>query len=167
MKITDIKCYVIESTAPPQQFRWRKGLPGSGDGTKPGESTFQAIIKIETDEGICGLARDYRGKMTADIVSRRLKKFIGFDPLMTEKLWEAVWEVDRIEEFQAHALGLLDTACWDIKARKADLPLYQLLGGYTEKVPAYASTVTWETMDEYEHYIKICIEEGFTAFKIR
>lgn len=112
------------------------------------------------------MAREHRGKATADIVVRRLKQFIGFDPLMTEHLWQAIWEVDRIEEFQVHALGLLDTACWDIKARKAGLPLYQLLGGYKEKIPAYASTVTWETMAEYERHIKTCLDEGFTAFKL-
>ena len=166
MKITDIKCYVLERIAPPPQFRWRQGLPDSGDGTPPGQPTYQAILKVETDEGIVGMAREHRGKATADIVTRRLKHFIGFDPLLTEHLWQAVWEMDRIEEFQVHALGLLDTACWDIKARKAGLPLYQLLGGYQEKIPAYASTVTWESMAEYERYIKICLDEGFTAFKL-
>ena len=33
-------------------------------------------------------------------------------------------------------------------------------------MPAYASTVTWDTMDEYERYIKQCMDEGFTAFKL-
>ena len=33
-------------------------------------------------------------------------------------------------------------------------------------MPAYASTVTWDTMDEYERYIKQCIDVGFTAFKL-
>ena len=33
-------------------------------------------------------------------------------------------------------------------------------------MPAYASTVTWDTMDEYERYIKECIDEGFFAFKL-
>ena len=41
-----------------------------------------------------------------------------------------------------------------------------MLGGNSTRVPAYASTVTWDTMDEYERYIKQCIDEGFTAFKL-
>ena len=46
------------------------------------------------------------------------------------------------------------------------MPIWQMLGGNDPKVPAYASTVTWDTMDEYERYIKHCIDVGFTAFKL-
>jgi L-alanine-DL-glutamate epimerase-like enolase superfamily enzyme len=166
MKITDIKCYVIEQITKAPRFRWREGLPGDTDGTPVGEKGYTAIIKVETDEGIVGMARVGRGKLIADLVQRRLKQFIGMNPLMTEQLWHQVWEIDRIEEFPMYALGLLDIACWDIKARKANLPLYQLLGGYEAHVPAYASTVTWNTMNEYEQHIKECIDEGFFAYKL-
>jgi len=165
MKITDIKCYVMEYTAPPQQFRWRKGLQGSGDGTLPGCTGYHAIVKVETDEGIAGVGSG-RGHMMADLVRRRLKKFIGMDPLNTEALWREVWELDRIEELTMYDLGMLDIACWDIKSRKANMPAYQMLGGNNPKIPAYASTVTWETMAEYERHIKECIDVGFTAFKL-
>ena len=33
-------------------------------------------------------------------------------------------------------------------------------------MPAYASTVTWDTIEEYERHIKECSDEGFTAFKL-
>lgn len=166
MKITDIKCYVLEYTAPLQQeYRWRKGLQGSGDGTPPGEKGYRAIMKVETDEGIVGVAYG-RGYMFADLVRRRFKKFIGMNPLHTELLWREVWELDRIEELPMYDLGSLDLACWDIKSQKAKLPIYQLLGGVNPKIPAYASTVTWETMGEYERHIKECMNVGFTAFKL-
>jgi L-alanine-DL-glutamate epimerase-like enolase superfamily enzyme len=165
MKITDIKCYVLESIAPPQQYRWRNGLAGSGDGTKPGGKTYGGILKVETDEGIFGVAGG-RGPSLADFTRRRLKHLIGFDALMTEKLWHEIWEIDRIEEIPMWMLGTLDMALWDIKSRKANMPLYQLLGGYDNKVPAYASTVTWETMDEYERHIKHCMDVGFKHFKL-
>ncbi|MBT4497700.1 MAG: racemase [Gemmatimonadetes bacterium] len=165
MQITDIKCYVLEHIAPEPNFRWRAGLPGAGDGTPPGEPTYSSIIKVETDEGIVGMS-DGRGYATADLVRRRLKKYIGLDPLNTEKLWHEIWELDRLEEFQVHQLGMLDVACWDIKSRKANMPLYKMLGGYDAKIPAYASTVTWDTMDEYERHIKESRDIGFTSFKL-
>jgi L-alanine-DL-glutamate epimerase-like enolase superfamily enzyme len=123
-------------------------------------------VKVETDEGIVGAAIGRRGHRVADIVKRRLKHLVGMDPMLTESLWQAVWEIDRIEELQVHDLGLLDLACWDIKSQKAQLPVYQMLGGHQATVPAYASTVTWDTMEEYERHIKLCLEEGFTAFKL-
>jgi L-alanine-DL-glutamate epimerase-like enolase superfamily enzyme len=166
MQITDIKCYVLPSTARPPRFRWRTGLAGDGDGTPSGESTYHAIVKLETDEGIAGVAHAGRGYAVADIVRRRFKSLIGLDPLLTEQLWHRIWELDRSEEFQVHMLGLVDIACWDIKSRKANLPLYKLLGGFEAKVPAYASTVTWNRMDEYERYIKESRDVGFKAFKL-
>ncbi len=166
MRITDIRCYVLESPAPVPAFRWRTGLPGAGDGTPVGEPVATAVLKVETDEGIVGMAGASDAYSVASLTRRRLKAFIGEDPLLTERLWHRIWEVDRIEELHLSHLGLLDTACWDIKARKAGLPLYKLLGGNCSRVPAYASTVTWETMDEYERHIKECLDQGFTAFKL-
>ncbi len=166
MKITDIKCYVLPYIAGTPRFHWRKGLPGDGDGTPPGGTTYYSVLKVETDEGIVGHTEGH-GYRVADIVRRRLKPlFVGLDPLNTEDLWHRIWELDRLEEFPVHDLGLLDIACWDIKSRKAGLPLYKLLGGNNPRVPAYASTVTWDTLDEYERHIKECVEEGFFAFKL-
>jgi L-alanine-DL-glutamate epimerase-like enolase superfamily enzyme len=167
VKITDIRCYVLPQVAPEPAFHWRKGLPGDGDGTPPGETTYSAIIRVDTDAGITGHAGGGRGYRVADIVRRRLKsEFVGQDPTLTEHLWRRMWELDRLEEFAVHDLGLLDIACWDIKSQAADMPIYRLLGGNDPRVPAYASTVTWDTMEEYERHIKECADEGFFAFKL-
>ena len=166
MKITDIRCYVTEAPLPHEQFRWRRGLPGSGDGTAHGQNQRSATLRIDTDEGITGCVRTGRGDAVASLVKRRFKALIGMDPLMTEALWHRVWEIDRVEEIQLHSLALIDMAAWDIKSRRAGLPVYQLLGGNDAEVPVYASTVTWDTMDEYERHIGECMEVGFTAFKL-
>jgi len=43
--------------------------------------------------------------------------------------------------------------CWDIKSKRANMPLHQMLGGNDRQVPAYASTVTFPTLGEYSiHY---------------
>lgn len=167
MKITNITCYVLPHTAGEPRFHWRQGLPGDGDGTPPGETTYGAVLKVETDEGYIGHASSGRGYRLADIVRRRFKReFVGLDPLLTEDLWWRIWELDRLEEFAVHDLGLLDIACWDIKSQAAGMPIYKLLGGNNTRVPAYASTVTWDTMAEYERHIKECLDEGFFAFKL-
>jgi len=157
----------MEYEEPESLYHWRDGLPrGYGGAARSGDKAYTAYIKVETDEGITGMAAINRGQLIADLVRRRLKHFIGMNPLLTEKLWHEIWEVDRMEEFPLYALGLLDIACWDIKARKANMPLYQLIGGNDPRVPAYASTVTWDTMGEFEQHIKECQEEGFFAFKL-
>lgn len=165
MQITDIKCYLLEGVAPPPAFHWREGLPGAGDGTLPGDKTYSAVLKVETDVGVTGMAGG-RGQILFDIARRRFKQFIGCNPLHTEQLWHLIWEVDRLEEMPIYVLGVLDLALWDLKSRQAKLPVWQLLGGYDPRIPAYASTVTWDTMAEYERHIKESLDEGFVAFKL-
>jgi L-alanine-DL-glutamate epimerase-like enolase superfamily enzyme len=88
------------------------------------------------------------------------------DPLMTERLWHEMWEVDRIEEFAVHTTSLLDLMCWDVKSRVAGMPVHQMIGGFKTEVPAYASTVTWPDLDAYERHIRLCMDLGFRAFKL-
>ena len=68
MRITDIRCYVIEDEHPLVPFRWRKGLPGSGDGTPIDQRPKSAILRMDTDEGITGATKiaDGRGGREPD-----------------------------------------------------------------------------------------------------
>ena len=151
---------------PGPKFIWRNGLAGSHGDIRPGTKPLNAVLRMETDEGFYGAIEIARGASIMDLVARRYHNFIGENPLLTERLWAQMWEIDRIEEMQMRALGLLDVLCWDVKSQKAKIPIYQLLGGHETKVPAYASTVTWPTLGAYERYIKMCVDIGFTAFKL-
>jgi L-alanine-DL-glutamate epimerase-like enolase superfamily enzyme len=160
MKITDI---TIETAIVPveHQFVWRRGLPGSG--------TEQDVCRlvVHTDEGMTGEARGSHGAIMRDIVQRRLKPdLVGHDPLMKEALWTRVWEMDRIEEFPIYGLGLVDIALWDLTAKLAGLPLYQVIGGARNRIPAYASTVTYSTIEEFLEIADQCLEAGFRAIKL-
>lgn len=164
MQITNIRCYVFESPSQNGRFAWRVGLPGSGDGAASNERT--AILRMDTDAGITGITRAPRGDQVADLTRRRFKSLIGENPLNTERLWTVIWEMDRIEEFQINALGLIDLLAWDIKSKRSGLPLYQMIGGNDPIIPAYASTVTWPDMDTFERNIKLCLDVGFEHFKL-
>ena len=54
MRITDIRCFVVEATASPHRYRWRNGLMGSHDGIRPDRKQFTAVLRMETDEGVVG-----------------------------------------------------------------------------------------------------------------
>jgi L-alanine-DL-glutamate epimerase-like enolase superfamily enzyme len=160
MKIVDVKAYMIE-TPTQHHFVWRKGLPG----TPPTSST--TWLRLITDQGIDGWSPMPRGEIGMDLIRRRLRDLlIGRDPLQKELLWHEVWELDRIEEFPMYALGTVDVALWDITAKAAGLPLYQLLGGYRDKIEAYASTVTFATTEEFLDVADQCLEYGFRAIKL-
>lgn len=160
MKITAVEAEV--RTEPViDQFVWRKGLPGSG--------TVNSVVSltIQTDEGISGVAHGSHGAIMRDIVDRRLRdELVGADPLMKEHLWQRIWELDRIEEIPIYGLGLVDIALWDLTAKIAGLPLYTLIGGYRDRIPAYASTVTFSTTEEFLDVADQCLEAGFRAIKL-
>lgn len=125
------------------------------------------ILHLVTDQGISGFAELGRGAIAMDVIRRRLRPMLlGEDPLMKERLWKKVWEVDRIEELPLYLLGTVDVALWDITSKVAGVPLYQLLGGYRDHLPAYASTVTFGSIEEYLEVAEQCLELGYPAIKL-
>lgn len=160
MKITAVET-TVRTEPIVDQFVWRKGLPGSGTIAETIE------LRIETDEGITGYAYASHGTILQDIVNRRLREeLIGADPLLKEHLWHRVWELDRLEEIPIYGLGLVDIALWDITGKVAGLPLYRLIGGYRDRIPAYASTVTYATVEEFLDIADQCLAAGFRAIKL-
>lgn len=165
MQITGFTGWLVEADPGPK-FIWRDGLPGSHGDIPPGTRPRKAVIRMETDSGLVGAIEMNRGDAVIDLVRRRYHEFIGENPLLTERIWNLMWEIDRVEEIHMRSLGMLDILCWDVKSQHARMPVYQMLGGNDRTVPAYASTVTWPTMGEYERYIKMSRDLGFTAFKL-
>jgi L-alanine-DL-glutamate epimerase-like enolase superfamily enzyme len=160
VKITGVEVEVREVPVK-HVFRWRAGLLGSGT------TRIESRVEIQTDEGVTGVAYGARGAIIVDLFERRLREMlVGRDPLLKEDLWERVWEIDRIEELPIYVLGLADIALWDLTAKIAGLPLYKVIGGYRDRIPAYASTVTFETTEEFLDCADQCLAHGFQAIKL-
>ena len=104
------------------------------------------IVEIETDEGITGWGECFgpgnialANKYIVEKVIQPL--IIGEDPINKEYIWHKVYNLLRDsgqKGMPIQALSGIDIALWDILAKKAKLPLYQLLGGKTNsKIPVY------------------------------
>jgi L-alanine-DL-glutamate epimerase-like enolase superfamily enzyme len=100
---------------------------------------------------------------------------LGEDPFYRERIWQ------RLKERQRLHLGLLsdkvlsavDQALWDLAGRALNLPVYRLLGGFRDRVPAYASTMCGDdlpgglnTPEAYARFALDCKARGYTAFKM-
>jgi L-alanine-DL-glutamate epimerase-like enolase superfamily enzyme len=163
VKITHVETWAVDVPSAPD-FNWRKGLNGGFPGGARG------VLRIGTDVGVSGVAfagRPGSADQLAEIVDRVLRaELIGKDPMQREWLWHHMWELDRVEEFPLPLLGIVDTALWDLAARTYEVPLWQLLGGFRSSIPAYASTATFDSIEEYLDVADQCIELGYHAFKV-
>ena len=64
----------------------------------------------------------------------------------------------------AQAIAGVDLALWDLQARRAQQPLWRLLGGATPRVRVYASGLN---PDKPADLAARCRNEGFRAFKLK
>ncbi len=96
---------------------------------------------------------------------------IGQDADFTELLWQRMWWVVHYSGRGGHAtsaISAIDIALWDLKARRARLPLWRLLGGYDPKVPAYAGGIDLDfTIDELLAQSDRFRADGFRAIKMK
>ncbi|GGI08685.1 enolase C-terminal domain-like protein [Egicoccus halophilus] len=158
--ITEVRASTLHTVRDPQ-FVWRRGMPGSG------EISEVTVLSLHTDDGHVGYGTVSRGVIGQDLIERRFKDIaLGADPLLKERLWHEVWEVDRVEEIPLYAHGVLDIALWDLTAKLAGRPLYELLGGAQRRVTAYASTATYPSIEAYLDVADQCLDLGFRDIKI-
>lgn len=164
MKITSVESFRVHVPAASPPFRWREGLPGSPPSVQAG------ILRIGTDIGVEGVAffsRPGAAAMLDDLVERVFRpELLGQDPLQREWLWHRVWELDRVHEFPLPTLGLIDIALWDLAGRLAGLPAWRLLGGFRTEIPAYASTSTFATIEEFLDVADQALALGYHGVKL-
>ena len=88
---------------------------------------------------------------------------IGQDATNRERLYSLM--TSRCASMLPLSAAPLDIALWDLVAKSANLPLYRLLGGYRDAIPAYASTPFFDTVGEYVEKTAEYLEQGFRAVK--
>lgn len=135
------------------------------------------LVKIHTDEGIVGVGEGFAlGSLRStemivkEIISPLL---IGADPTNIEGLWEKMYKhsfrVGRRGIVLA-AMSAIDIALWDILGKKAQLPVYKLLGGVSDSINAYASAgyyVEGKTLHDLAEEMAAYREQGFKAAKMK
>jgi L-alanine-DL-glutamate epimerase-like enolase superfamily enzyme len=78
----------------------------------------------------------------------------------------AQWVAPKRRRGQSSYAAAIDNCLWDIAGKAVGLPVYRLLGGYRERVLAYASSQHLNTVEEFVDSVKKCKAEGFKAYKI-
>jgi L-alanine-DL-glutamate epimerase-like enolase superfamily enzyme len=127
------------------------------------------VIRLTARSGLEGVAaaasytdRDF-DRSVAETLRPLLPSLIGASPLDRERLWSRLQSHNLPAAPQA--LSMIDIAAWDLVAKHAGLPLYQLLGGARSKILAYASTPMLPDAQAYVDFVVELRSQGYQAVK--
>src|SRR5689334_785410 len=153
---------------PPVTIRSVKAI-----GTAPGGSNL-VIVKVETSEpGLYGLGCatfTQRAAVVVPAIDIYLNEFCkGRDVDNIDDMWMSAYVSSywRNGPVLNNALSGLDMALWDIKGKRANLPVYQLLGGKCRfAVDCYAHS-SGRDLKELEASVKQNMEQKFWHIRIQ
>jgi galactonate dehydratase len=121
------------------------------------------VVMVETDAGLIGVGEGG----AHDTMEQCASMLIGEDPFRTDRHWQMMYRgyFYPAGREKVHALGALDVALWDLKAKAVGVPLYQLLGGQTrDYVECYSTGFPHKGTPR--EIARACIEAGFRAYRI-
>jgi L-alanine-DL-glutamate epimerase-like enolase superfamily enzyme len=129
-----------------------------------------AYLRIETDEGVYGVAGPLERYEFAAVIGRQLRPLlIGQNPLAHERLWDEMYRllVHGRKGLEMQSISAVDVALWDLKGRWAGAAVHRLLGGPTRtSLPVYASNLGYSIEPEQASDVaRAQREQGFRAQK--
>ena len=136
------------------------------------DAAEHVLVRIRTDEGLTGIAEapprpTIYGESLRSIVAAVEDWFgpavMGLDPFETEKVLE------RFERWVGNptARAAVEMALTDIKAQAAGVPVYKLLGGWTDKVPVCVRVPTGDAEAVTRSCVSFRDRYGIVTFKIK
>ena len=144
-------------------------------------SANEILVRLRTSDGVegFGLGTSYTNvSPLVDVFKSGLGELVvGADPLAPEQLYKKLFDLTSTRlanekgwgrEALIRVSSAVDLACWDIIGKMANLPLYQLFGGYRNKVPCYVTCAYYrEGKDnaELRDEMEMLVAQGHRGFK--
>lgn len=132
------------------------------------------LVKIETsDPGIYGwgdATLNGRELAVAAMLEQHIAPLlIGRDPDCIEDIWQYLFRGSywRGGPVQMTAIAGIDLALWDIKGKRAGLPVYSLLGGKTREGALAYTHCGGSDLKEVEDRVRERMEQGFKVLRVQ
>ena len=129
------------------------------------------VVRITDENGIQGVGEScywsYPKAAEATILSFE-GQLVGMDSRNISHIWNYLWRYN--SSFRGNslssAISAIDMALWDIKGKRLNAPIWDLLGGKVRnKVRAIAQGISGNTSEEFAEKAKKLKDDGFTALK--
>ena len=134
-----------------------------------GQTRDWVNVLVHTDEGVTGFGRGGDvGVISGDLAPL----LVGSDPRNIASLWdrmyESVWRYRGPNRAGMGSIGAVDVALWDLYGKVCGQPVWRLLGGFKDTVPAYADGIDFSDQSPQAVAAKIEVHQslGFDAFKL-
>src|SRR5512136_1576695 len=109
------------------------------------------LVRIRCDDGIEGTGYSYTigtggSSVVALIADHLAPRLVGRDPDEIEATWKTLFfhtHATAVGAVTSLALAAIDTALWDLRCRRAGLPLWKAAGGAQRRVPVYTTEGGW------------------------
>ncbi|MSQ55392.1 MAG: mandelate racemase/muconate lactonizing enzyme family protein [Betaproteobacteria bacterium] len=134
------------------------------------------ITTVRTDTGLVGRGWTYTlgigGTAIRAIVEDYLAPLLmGSDARDIDRIWNRCWlelHANGSGGFTTLAIATIDIALHDLMAQQAGLPLWKLLGGARERIPAYGSGINMHLDGEpLAEQMRGFLERGYRAVKMK
>lgn len=132
------------------------------------------VVKVSTNEpGLYGLGCatfTQRARVVQTAVDQYLKPFlIGKDPTKIEDIWQSsfVSSYWRNGPVLNNALSGVDIALWDLLGKRANLPLYELLGGRCRDGVDTYRHASADTFEQLEEQVQQYVEDGYRHVRVQ
>jgi mannonate dehydratase len=132
------------------------------------------VVKVITSEpGLYGLGCatfTQRALAVQTAVDKYLKPFlIGRDPDEIEDIWQSSYVSSywRNGPVLFNAMSGVDMALWDIKGKRANMPVYQLLGGKCRFAAALYAHTSGRDFREVEDRARAAMEKGYKHVRVQ
>jgi len=114
------------------------------------------IVRITDADGAVGTGYSYTigtgGHSVMELLKRTLAPAIlGREALEIERIWRDLLfltHATSVGAITSIALAAIDTALWDLKAKKFGVPLHLLAGGAQREIPLYTTEGGWLHLEE-------------------
>ena len=128
------------------------------------------IVRITDENGIQGIGESCYWsypKSAEETILGFKDTLIGIDSRNIEHIWNLLWRNNSCFRGNSlsSAISAIDIALWDIKGKKLDLPIYELLSGKTrDKVRCYMH-ISGKKTEELVRDAREKVDLGFTAIR--
>ena len=147
------------------------------DSTHGAMAHFELItVRVRDADGAEGVGYTFtvgrNGRAAHSVLRDEIAEITaGSDADLIEGLWQKVWWATHYGGrggATVLALSAFDIALWDLKARRAGLPLYRLLGGNDPSVPCYAGGIDLDlSVEDLLEQTDCNLDRGFRAIKMK